>query len=157
MLKKKDLIIMSYLRQNSRQRLTSMSRKTQMPVSTIYDRIKSYEGGLIKKHTCLLDFSKLGFSTRATIMLKVNRESRDTVGEFLSHHQSINTVYKVNNGFDFMLEALFKQIKDLEDFMEMIESKFKIDDSKTYFIIDEIKRESFLSNPDTAELLSIDK
>ena len=124
-----------------------------MPVSTIYDRIKTYESGLIKKHTCLLDFSKLGFNTRATIMLKVNREFRNKLGEYLSNHHSINTVYKINNGFDFMAEALFKHIKDMEDFNEILEEKFKIDDSKTYFIIDEIKRESFMSNPDTVNLI----
>ncbi|MBU4209210.1 MAG: winged helix-turn-helix transcriptional regulator [Proteobacteria bacterium] len=39
MIKKTDLIIISSLRQNAREKLTEMSRKTRIPVSTIFDRI----------------------------------------------------------------------------------------------------------------------
>ncbi|MBR9691938.1 winged helix-turn-helix transcriptional regulator, partial [Candidatus Woesearchaeota archaeon] len=70
---KKDLKIIAYLRQNARMPLTKMSRKTQIPVSTIFDRLKMNENSLIVKHTSLLDFSKLGYNTRANITLKVDR------------------------------------------------------------------------------------
>ncbi|MBD3354799.1 winged helix-turn-helix transcriptional regulator [Candidatus Woesearchaeota archaeon] len=144
----KDLKIISHLRQNARMSLTKMSRKIQIPVSTIFDRLKESENKLIKKHTTLLDFDKLGYGARANINIKVDREDKESLKEFLLKNQSINSVYKINNGYDFMLEGIFKQIKDMEEFLDNLEERFKILDKKAYFIIEDVKREAFMSNAD---------
>ena len=149
---KKDLIVISYLRQNARETLTRLSRKTHIPVSTIYDKLKLHEHNLITKYTSLLDFSKLGFNTRANIMLKVNRDKRDEVKDYLMKHQNINSVCKINNG-DFMIDVIFKHIKDMEDFIESIEQRFDIKDRQVYYVIDDIKRESFMSDPAVLEII----
>ena len=142
----KDIKIIANLRQNARMPLTRMSRKTQIPVSTIFDRLKLNENQLIIKHTSLLDFNKLGYNTRANITLRVDREDKQALQEFLIKHQSVNSVYKINNGFDFMVEGIFKQIKDMEEFIEEVEKRFKILDKKSFFIIEDLKREAFMSN-----------
>ena len=49
-MKNKDLKIISYLRQNARMPLTKMSKKTQIPVSTIFDRLRTNEDDLIYKN-----------------------------------------------------------------------------------------------------------
>lgn len=153
MIDKKELVIMSMLRQNSRETLTRMSRKSQIPVSTIYDKIKMHENGIIMRHTCILDFAKLGFNTRANICLKVNKESREELREHLLKHQNINSVYKINNGFDFLIEAVFRHIKDLEDFLETLDEKFKIKSRQVFYIIDDVKREAFMSDPQIVEII----
>jgi len=142
----KDMKILSHLRNDARMSLTSMSKKTSIPISTIFDKIKLLQDDIIKKHTTLLDFNKLGYSTRASIMIAVDREDKDAVKDYLNKHPSINSVYKVNNGYDFMVEGIFRQIKDMEDFLDKIDSKFQIKDKKSYFIIDELKRESFMTD-----------
>ena len=76
-MKKTDLLIISSLRQNAREKLTNMSKKTRIPVSTLFDRIRMHEGKLIKKHTALIDFNKLGYNTRANIILKVKKTDRE--------------------------------------------------------------------------------
>ena len=146
-MKQKDLKIIAHLRQNSRMPLTKMSRRTQIPVSTIFDRIKLCKNNIIIKHTSLLNFNKLGYNTRANITLKVDREDKEALKEFLIKNQSVNSVYKINNGFDFMIEGVFKQIKDMEDFLDDLEDRFKIVDKKSFFIIEDLKREAFMSNP----------
>ena len=151
-MKQKDLLILAHLRNDARITLTELSKKTNIPVSTIYDRLKSQEDSFISKHTTLIDFTKLGYNTRANITLKVDRDQRELIKEFLMKHQNINSVYKINNGFDFLIEAIFKNIKDLEEFMENLDQRFKIADSQTYYIINDIKREAFMSNP---QLLNI--
>ena len=155
MLNRKELLIMSVLRKNSRETLTKMSKETKIPISTIYDKIKSQEKKLIKKHTSLLNFSMLGFNIRATILLTIKREDRDKIVEYLKKHQNVNSIFKINNGFDYLVEVIFKQIKSLEEFIELLESKFKIKKYQVYYIIDELKREAFLSNPETIDLLEI--
>ena len=147
MIKKTDLIIISSLRQNARAKLTDMSRKTRIPVSTLFDRIRLHEGGLIKKHTALVDFGKLGYNTMANIILKVKREHRDDVREFLMNHPSVNSAFKINNGYDFSIEGVFQNIREVEDFIELLEDKFSIKSKQVFYVIDELKKEAFLSNP----------
>ena len=152
-LQKKDLVIMACLRNNSRESLTKMSRRTSIPVSTIYERLKQYESEFIKKNTAILDFQKLGFSTRANVFVKASKESKDGLREYLIKTPHVNSVYKVNNGFDFSFEVIFRSITELEDFLENMEEKFSIESKSVYYIIDELQRESFLSNPDTVFLV----
>ena len=142
---KKELLVITHLRQNARETLTRLSKKTGIPVSTIFDQLKRTD--VINKHTCLLNFSTLGFNTRANILLKVNREDRELVKDYLANNNNINTVYKTNNGFDFIIEGIFKHIKNLEDFMEILEEKFPIKSKQVFYIIDDIKREGFMTDP----------
>ncbi|MDP2906637.1 MAG: Lrp/AsnC family transcriptional regulator [Nanoarchaeota archaeon] len=146
-MKKTDLLIISSLRQNAREKLTEMSKKTRIPVSTIFDRIKTHEGGIIKKHTALVDFGKLGYNTRANIILKVNKNDREAMKEFLMKHNSINSAFKINNGYDFLIEAIFSNMKEVEDFTDLLEEKFSIKAKQVFYIIDDLKKEEFLSNP----------
>ena len=41
-----------------------MSKRLKIPISTIYDKLKKYDGNIIKKHTAILDFEKLGFGIK---------------------------------------------------------------------------------------------
>jgi len=148
MLKQKDILIISNLRKNARESLTKISKATGIPISTIYDRIKSYENNIINKHTTIVEFAKLGFNTRANIIIKTKRDQRDEIREFLQKNTNLNSVYKINNGYDFLIEAVFRDIKEMEDFIENMESKFSIKSKQVFYIVDDIKRESFLNNPE---------
>lgn len=155
MINKKDLVVMAYLRQNARMKLTTMSRLAKLPVSTIFDRMRYHEGGLIKGHICLLDFSKLGFHTRANIMFRVAKQHKQEMGGYLQNNHNVNSIYKINNGFDFLVEVVFRNISDLEEFLECLEEKFDIKSKEVHYIIDDIKREAFMSDPNTLDLLEI--
>lgn len=150
---KKELLIISALRQDARLSLTKMSRQTKIPVSTLHDKIKEYTGNLIRKHTAIVDFTKIGYNTRALVFLKVERDERQTLQNFLLTCKNVNNLAKINNGYDFLVELIFEHIKDMEDLIETIETKFKITTKVTYYIIDEIKRESFLSSPKSVEMM----
>src|SRR3989344_956605 len=146
MLPKKDLLILTELRTNSRETLTQISRHTGVPISTIFDKIKYYQGNLILKHTTLIDFSKLGFNARADIMVKVDRDVREKAKEFLTNHQNVNSVFKISNGFDFLVEGVFKNVKDVEDFIDSFGGKFKLEHVQVYYIIEDIKKEAFMND-----------
>jgi len=146
MLKTSDMKFISKLRQNSRESLTNISRKTKIPISTLYDRLKEHEKSLILKHATLLDFSKLGYNCRANILLRTNKECRDKLMTFLKGHPAVNNLYKINNGFDCMAEAVFCNVKELENFIESLDLDFNIEDKRTHYIIDDLKREAFLSD-----------
>lgn len=152
-LDKKELQIISYLRLNARNNLTKISRATGIPVSTIFDKIKSsYEARIIIKHTTLLDFSKLGYSLRVNMILRANSSNKEDLKRFLLKNGSVNSIYKINNGYDFLVELVFKDLNELQGFSEKID-EFKVKDKKEFFILEDLKREAFLANPRMVDFL----
>jgi DNA-binding Lrp family transcriptional regulator len=149
---KKDIVLMSYFRSNARENLTRISRLTAMPVSTIFDKLKEFEKELIKKHTAIIDFKKLGFDIRINMLLKVPRESRETLKQFLIKNENINSVYRVNNGYDFLIEVIFRNMDDMQKFTDCLE-KFRLEEIKEMFVLEDLKREGFLADKSDAELL----
>lgn len=153
-IKNRDLLILSCLRQDARMKLTDMSKVTKVPVSTLFDRIKLHESGLIKRHTALVRFDKLGYHARALIAFSTAPKDRQKLLEILDKSRSVNSLHKINNGWDYMAEVVFPGVKEVEEFIEGIEEQIRLKGRKVFYIIDEIKRESFLSNPNTAGLVA---
>ena len=146
-LTKKDILLV-YLRQNARQKLTTISKKTNIPISTLYDKLKAFQRGLITKHTSLIDFSALGYQCRALSLLKVDMACRDELKRKLLTCPNVNSLFKVNNGYDFMVESVFHTVKDLEDYLEQLGKRFAILDQNHHYVIEDVKREGFLADPD---------
>jgi len=149
---RKDFLLLSYFRNNARENLTTISRQTNIPVSTIFDKLHQFEESLIKKHTSLFDFKQIGFDVKVNILFKTARENRDAFKDFLMGNFHINSIYRVNNGFDFLIEAIFKDMGELHDFLEEVEA-FKIESKQELFILEDLKREGFLSDAVHAEII----
>ncbi len=145
-MEKKDLQILSMLRSNGRMTLTEMSRRSNIPVSTIYDRLNYFRGSIIKRHVSLIDFAKLGFVVKTHIMFCIDKTQKDDFSAYMVRNVNVNSLYRINNGFDFIAEVLCRDINGLEQFLDSLCEKFKIKDKKTFFIIDEPKKEAFLSD-----------
>jgi DNA-binding Lrp family transcriptional regulator len=153
---KTEKALLTHLRYNARETLTSISRKTRIPISTLYDKLKAYETTTILKHATLIDFAKLGYNCRANIFLRTGRDVRERLCKYLKSHPSINNLFKVNNGFDFLAEGVFESVRQMEDFLEELEQEFLLEDKKAHYIIEDIKREGFLAKENLpAEFLQI--
>lgn len=145
MLKNKDLMMLSHFRNNSRISLTKLSKLTKIPVSTLFDKMKQFESiSLIKKNTVLLDFKKIGFDIK-NIMLLSCKNNKEELQKFLLKHPKVNNVFKINNGFDFVIEAVFKNLNDMNEFLKQLE-RYEIIDKKEFFILEDLKREAFMSS-----------
>ncbi len=153
MFKQKDLPIIGMLRSDARISLTDIGKKTGIPISTVYDRMRYHEGTSIIKYATLVDFNHFGFMTRAHILLAVPKEKREETREFLCKHQSINSVYKINNNYDFLVEAVFRHIKHLEDFIDVVDQRFQANKIEVHHIIDDLKREAFMEDAKMARAM----
>ena len=147
MISAKDLEIIAHLRKNARQKVTAISRSVKIPVTTIYDKIRSHERKFIRKHTTLLDFSKLGLHTHAAVAIKVDRKARDQMQSYLMDHPGVNTLYKTNPTPDFVAEVIFPSALELQDFTEYLESQFLGTEISVFNVVEELKKESFLTEP----------
>ena len=151
---KKDIKFLTHLRNNARETLTMISKKTGIPISTLYDRLKIHEKNLITKHTALIDFAKLGYLCRAHIAIKVTIDEREAIKEYLMKQNCVNSLYKINNGYDYLIEGVFLHVKEMEDFLERFEQKYKVMEKNVHYIIEDIKRESFMTDVNAALSLS---
>ncbi|MFW6230675.1 MAG: Lrp/AsnC ligand binding domain-containing protein [Nanoarchaeota archaeon] len=156
MIQKNDLTIVAHLRENARKSLTQISRATGIPVSTIFEKLKKQTPRIMKKHTCLLDFSKVGMNTRAQIAIRTVPDHRKSLRDYLENNMHVNSLYKINNGYDYLIDVIFANMKDLEEFLEKLEESFKIRTKHVFYVIEEIAREEFLSNPKIIDLLDLE-
>ncbi|MFH1063441.1 MAG: Lrp/AsnC family transcriptional regulator, partial [Candidatus Woesearchaeota archaeon] len=152
---RKQMELIMQLRKDGRQPLTEISRKINMPVSTIFDRLKYNRDDIIKRFTCLLNFTLLGFNCRAQMVFKVRKEDRDAMKDYFMKHSNVNSVYKINNGYDFLVETVFKDLKEVDEFLERIDEKFKVKEKNVYYIIEDLARELFMTDKVHAELLGV--
>ena len=152
-IKQSDLALICNLRRDARATLTELSRKTRIPISTVFDKLRNYETRYILKHTALLDFNKFGFFARANVILKVSKKQTEKVRGFLTTHPNVNCLYKINNGFDFQVELIFKHLQELESFLDNLCERFIIKQKMVYYLLDEIKRESFMTNLESLQVM----
>jgi len=143
-LEEKDIMILCRLRRNSRENLTKMSKFTKVPISTLHDKLKKFEGDVIKKHTIILNFKSLGYDIRVAMLLKVSSENMQRFERFLKNNENVNSLFRINNGYDFMAEALFRNMKQFKDFTDKMHS-IGIDAMQEFFVLDDLKREDFLT------------
>jgi len=153
MLKRRDYIVLSHLRENGRASLTELSRKTHIPTSTIFDKIRFYHDKFIQRNTVLIDFSEVGYFIRANVALKAHPKHKELLKKYLFAHLNVNSMYHINNGFDYLVECIFKNIRELEDFLVYVDEKFKIKNKHVHYLISDIKREMFMADPNTVDLL----
>lgn len=152
LLDSKELQILSSLRANARESLTKMSRRTGIPVSTIYERLKQFEESRIRKHTCLIDFPSIGYDLRIAVLLSCKSDKKDSVRSFVSTHHHVNNVLRVNNGFDFLVEAVFENMAQVQTFLDKLDT-VGVRIRKELYVLDEIVREGFLSSKEHLDLI----
>lgn len=141
---RKDLALCKELRLDSRASLTNISRKTKIPISTLYDRLKYHEGELIQKHTTILNFNLLGYKARVQLLLKTPVEKREQLKNFLKVHENINNVWKITGKYDLFVEGYFQSINFAEEFVESIEKEYETE-YDAHYIVEDIRREGFLA------------
>lgn len=154
MLNKSNIKLMKELRANSRVKLTKLSRRTQIPVSTIFDRLKVYKKDFIKKFTCLLKFPKLGYESHSFVVFAIPKIKRNELKEFLENCENVNSLYRINHKYDFLVEFVFKNIRELENLCDRIDDLFAIRPKYIFYVVDTISKEAFLSGKESQGFLT---
>ncbi len=143
-MKKEDVIILAMLRRNAKCSLNDISNRIGISKSTIYDKIKRMEKKFIEGYAALLNFSSFGYNTRAFVSVKVPNNNKVEFMNYISDHDNINSLFKINNGYDFMFEIVFKTMKELDRFLDNIEVRFNVKAKHLSYVIEDIKRECFM-------------
>ncbi len=145
MVTRKEMLILSQLRRNARQPLIKISNKIGVPISTIYDRIKSCEGNVIKKYATIVDFPKIGFNIRKKILVKVKNPNE--FQRFASENPHVNSIYKLSSEFDFLLDCIFMYMNDHDNFNTQMDQAGVLKRME-FFVTEAPKQESFMVDPE---------
>jgi len=154
MINNNKLEILRHLRINARHSFMEISRQNGTAQSTVYDRARS-SGRLIKRHTALLNFEKLGLSSHIHLAIKIARQRRGELQEYLMQYPYVNSLYRVSE-YDFLAECVFRNLSAAETFVDSLEQDFDCNVIKLN-TISELKKEQFLTKRDHFEAINDEK
>ena len=152
-LTKRDLEIITHLRNNARKKITTIAEETNIPVTTIYDKVRVQGKRYVTKHTSLLNFPALGLLAHAHLAMRVSPSVREKLYTYLMESPNVNSLYRTHFGTDYLAECVFHNAALLLQFTENLERNFRLEDLRVYHVIDTCKKEDFLSKPEHASLL----
>jgi Lrp/AsnC family transcriptional regulator, leucine-responsive regulatory protein len=135
-----DIRLLSILRADARRKATDIARELKMPVTTVYDRLRTHtKQGYVTKRVALLDFNRLGYGSVALVAFA----NRRLLGKFLVEHPNVNSLHLASMGTELIAETIFRSPEELHEFVGMIDRRFG-SEGKVFHILHEMKREGFV-------------
>lgn len=134
--------IINCLRENSRESITNIAKITNIPTSTVFQKIRDYENSIITKHTSLINFDKSGYKFWFKILVGLGEIFNQDFEKYVKEHENVNSVYEINGGFDYLIETAHKSVKEYNDFVKELQNKFEIIKLDEFQVLNEVKKES---------------
>ncbi|MCK4647741.1 Lrp/AsnC family transcriptional regulator [Candidatus Pacearchaeota archaeon] len=147
MLDNKDLKILEILKQNANLRTSQISKKTNIPITTIHNRIKKLNSqGIIKNYTLNLDFEKIGKPLKAYVLVTANQNpfaskklSQEKIGQQIKKLNEVESVDIVTGETDILASV---RIKTMDELNNLVTHKLRnipgVDKTKTMMVLKEL-------------------
>jgi len=133
-------------------KLAVIARSLNMPISSLFERMKLLQSGLDLRYFSLLDYPKIGYPIRVFVAMHSD-EPRDEFRSSLMQNLSVNTLSRVSGEYNYLAEAMFADVAGLEDFLEKL-AKLGIRRKQVYYVIEACKQEYFLSSEEHLNLIA---
>ena len=142
----KDRKIIAELIIDSRQTTSKLSKKLNIPITTIHNRIKKLmKLGVIINYTLNLDHNQLGRPVPAYVGVTINynvpgqKISQADLARKIKTLDGVYEVYILTGGSDILVKVLTKDISDLNDFVTVTLRNIPgIDKTQTSIILKEL-------------------
>ncbi|MBU0532440.1 Lrp/AsnC family transcriptional regulator [Candidatus Micrarchaeota archaeon] len=123
-LDEKDFAIIDELKKNSRLSEQKLAKKTNIPMTTVHNRIKKLQAnGIIKKYTIELDYAKLGKSIVAYVMLKaIASADQKALLEQVAKIPQVREVAMITGEFDLLFKV---KVSSMEELNELVVQKLR--------------------------------
>jgi DNA-binding Lrp family transcriptional regulator len=141
-----DLRILSEVRRNGRETMTKISGDTGIPISLVFDRLKSMEQqGLIENYSCSLDWKQLGLNRRMLLLIKISDHLRQKAQARLARSHHINNLWQLKGKWDLAAEAMFVSLRQQEVFITALRKEFEDVEISSHEVVENPKWEGFLT------------
>ncbi len=143
-LDKKDHSIISQLEHDAKLTTGQISKKLNIPVTTVHNRIKKLEEkGIIKGYTVRLDHAKLGKPMLAYILVSVSynlpsgkKIEQNELASKLRKFEEVEEVSITTGGTDILLKVRSSTVEELNDFIiKKLRSVDGIDKTQTMLVL----------------------
>ena len=143
----KDEKILRLLRKNSKLTTQQISRKINIPITTIHNRIKKLEkDGIIEGYTLRINNKKIGKAIAAYInivvdykLLKEKKMSQHDLARKLKQNEFVEESVMVTGGTDIIIKVRVKNVDELDNFVtKYLRNIEGIEKTQTMVILHEI-------------------
>ncbi|EHP68744.1 MAG: Lrp/AsnC family transcriptional regulator [Metallosphaera yellowstonensis] len=137
-----DRRLLIELLRDSRVSLRRLSEEMNVSPATLHNRLtKLVQEGVIKGFTALVDYTKLGYSLSAIIMVKVNGKYLVEFEREIANTDNIVAVYDVVGEYDVVLIAKFRSVEDLDVFLKQLLKNSKVERTYTSIVLNAVKED----------------
>ncbi|MDT8719750.1 Lrp/AsnC family transcriptional regulator [Clostridium sp. 19966] len=114
-----DSNILDILKANSRESTSQISKKVNLSMPAVAERIrKMEERNIIEKYTIKINRENTNYKLLAFIFVNIDKtESIDFFRNTIIKHKSVLECYHVAGEYDYLLKVLVEDTKCLEDFL----------------------------------------
>ena len=125
MLDKKDLAILEILKHNSNLSTQKIAKKTNIPITTVHNRIKKLErAGIIKEYSIALDNKKIGKAIAAYVLITVDYKllqqlkiSQYDLTRKLKSNSAVEEAAMITGASDIIIKVRVKDMDKLNEFV----------------------------------------
>lgn len=137
-----DRRLLIELLRDSRVSLRRLSEEMNVSPATLHNRLtKLVQEGVIRGFTALVDYTKLGYSLSAIIMVKVNGKYLVEFEKEIANTDNIVAVYDVVGEYDVVLIAKFRSVEDLDFFLKQLLKNSKVERTYTSIVLNTVKED----------------
>lgn len=115
----KDRMILEYLIENGRDKISDISRTLDIPRVTVHERIQGMvRRGVIRKFTAVPDYEVLGTPFVAFIFVgfrSANKISQRELAKKVSQMKEVEEVHIIAGAWDLLLKVRARSLKDIGD------------------------------------------
>ena len=138
MLDKKDNLIITQLKINSRQSVRDIAKATSIRPSTVHQRTqKLVREGIIENFTIKLNNKAVGEHFIVFVLIKTEKDIENKV--FRNKH--IKEVFGVTGEYDLLLKLKFSDVEEFNDFIIKFRKEHKIRETMSMIATANIKEE----------------
>lgn len=121
----KDLLVLEELKQNAKRTTSQISKRVNLPITTVHNRIKKLEKlGIITRYTVELDYKKLDKPIAAYVMVQVIymlpsgiKVMQEDVAKEIKGLPGVELVELLTGGTDILVKVRVKDVDELNDFI----------------------------------------
>ncbi len=135
-----DLEIMRALQEDARSSYRDIARKLKIAVGTVHSRVRKLEeSGVIKGFSIEIDYSRVGYSITALILLQAKGKHLKDVETKLARFNNVCVVYDITGDFDIAVVAKFPSPSSMDKFIKEVLSMDFIERAVTSMVLNSVK------------------
>lgn len=137
-----DLKIINVLKENSRTTISVISKKVNLSIHAVAERIRKMEQlDIIEKYTIKVNRDKINYKLLAYVFVNIDKtENVEEFRKYIVQYSSVLECHHVAGEYDYLLKVLVEDTKALEYFLSNTLKKIKgVFKSNTIIVLSSLK------------------